>query len=663
MMPMEVALAAILVAVLGVVAAFAAPASAGRTAGFGALLLSGAASLAAGVTTLVYGTVYVVGDPEVHTVLRLDPISGVFVGIIGAVAMLVGLFGFGGRTGDERRSGRTAASTACAIMLASLLICLADDVFLFLFSWELLALAFYWTIAYAGTDESAEVAGYFTLTLTHVTGAALFVALLILAAGGASVSSALANAATLPAAAKSAIFFLLLIGFGGKIGLLPLQGWLPYGYRAAPSLVAALMAGGALNVGFYGIVRFVLGLPAPTPLWWGLVACSIGALGAVLGIAWAAAQRDARTLAAYSSVENSGIIVAALGIALVGRSLGLHLLVGVGVASALMQIAAHALAKCTIFLSCSSFTSRAGSTSFDRLGGLARGMPYTAAAVIVAAFSLAAIPPMGGFAGEWLVLESFMQAFRSANAAVEVTFALCAAAIGIAAGVAVVAFVKFAGIGVLGAPRSEEAAAARERGFAYPLATLAAAIAVLMLGILAPQYLRLTAPAIDSLSQTATVAAMLAAPGVIQPAFHGFASVSPLGLLVLIAAFGTLFGLVARAFSRPPMRRRETWTSGEPYRSWTQYGGTGFANPTRVILDVGIRTARSIEETEGARVRYESATRPFFDISFYRPLVRRLLRVSDAVRRTQSGVIGMYLGYILVFTILLLVFYPSLSHW
>ncbi|MGA3036190.1 MAG: proton-conducting transporter membrane subunit [Vulcanimicrobiaceae bacterium] len=663
MTSLDMALGALALAIAGMLAALFVPATIGRALGYLSVVLSGIAALVAGVVTLVAGGAQSAGNADLHVVVRLDATSAFFIGIIGAVAITVGLFGLGGRSRDERRTGRTAASTACAILLASLLACLADDVFLFLFAWELLALAFYWAIAFAGTDENAELAGYFTLTLTHVAGAALFVALLILARENTSVSGALGAAQTLPPFARGAIFVLLLIGFGAKIGLLPLQGWMPYGYRATPSVVAALMAGGALNVGFYGIVRFVFGLTGATPLWWGLLLASLGALGAILGIAWAVAQRDARTLAAYSSIENSGVIVAGLGIALVGRSIDLPLLVGVGLASAFFQIAAHAFAKCTLFLACAALDSRAGSTSFDQLGGIARRMPYTAAAAITAAFSLAAIPPLGGFASEWLTLESFMQAFRSSNAAVDVTFALCAAAIGVAAGLAIVAFVKFAGTGFLGAPRSPEASEAREGNILWPLASSLSAIAVLALGLLAPQYLALIAAPIDQLSGTPAVASMLAAPPVVQPAFHGFSSVSPLGLGILMLCFALLFAIIARLFARPRLRSAEVWTSGEAYRSWTQYGGTGFANPTRVIFDVGIRTVRSIEETEDAGVRYESRTRQFFDVAFYNWIVASALRISDAVRRTQSGVIGTYLTYILVFTILLLVMYPSLRHW
>lgn len=88
--------------------------------------------------------------------------------------------------------------------------------------------------------------------LTHVAGAGIVAGLLVLPTSptASGVVEAAAAGATLEPAARAAVFFLLLAGFGAKIGLLPLQGWLSYGYPATPTAVAALMAGGALNAGF-----------------------------------------------------------------------------------------------------------------------------------------------------------------------------------------------------------------------------------------------------------------------------------------------------------------------------------------------------------------------------------------------------------------------------
>ncbi len=639
---MIVLIAAFACYLVGTAAAIVLPGRAGRTAGFvflgfGALATCDASIRQLGATPLAFG------DANLHTVLYFDGTAAFFAGTIGVVAALVAIFGLGPATKDERGTGRTTSATANAIAFASLLCCCAGDVLFFVFAWELLALVFFWAIAYCGTDSDSATAAYLTIGITHVAGACLIGALLFLAnaAHGFGVGPVVASGATLDAAVRGVLLLLLLIGFGAKFGLLPLQVWMPYGYRAAPSLVAALMAGGALNVGFYGVVRFIVGFPDP-PVWFAVLAIVLGALSAFLGISWAVIQRDMRRLAAYSSVENGGVILAALGVAVAAKILHLDVLVGLGIAAAYAQILAHALAKSTLFLAISSISSACSTASIDRLGGLGRVMPVTTIAVLLCAMSLAALPPTAGFVAEWLVLESFMQAFRTGNVTFEVIFAVAGALIGITAGVAVVAVTKLLGAGLLGAPRSPQAAQARETRSPWRLTALAAgSSAIVGAGIFSSPILDRLGPAVASIARTGVMRAIVGTVPLVQPAFSGFSSISAPGLAAVIAGFTALFWVLSRLFARPPAARAAVWTSGERYRAWTQYSGTGYAHPTQVILNAKERIG----------------------LPFYRRMFAAILRISDLIRATQSGVIAAYLTYILVFTILLLALYPSIRHW
>lgn len=653
-------IAALIVSTCACLLAVIIPGRTGRALSFALLGVAGALAVTGGVLAVTIAAAFrVTGGP--HVALRIDHLGGFFVGLIGGVTILVALYNVAARAEDERRTGRTAAAAAAAIFVASILACIANDVLLFIFGWELLALSFYWAIAFAGVEEDAPRAGYFALVITHVAGAALIAALLILAraGNGYAVAQAIAGGAALSDVGRGIVFVLFLVGFGAKFGMIPWQAWMPHGYRAAPSGIAALMAGGALNVGFYGLARFMVPLSGAVPQWLAILVLAIGALGALLGIAWAAAERDLRTLAAYSSVENAGIILAAFGVALSGRVVHNDLLYGLGIAAALLQIAAHAFAKTGVFLACSMLRERCGTTSLELLGGLARSMQVTVASALVAALSLAALPPLAGFVSEWLVLESMMQAFRTGNAALETSLAVCGAIIGLAAGIAAVAFVKVVGIGLLGAARSPQAQSANERG--APLARTGMALCaliILLLGVLSRQFLAFVAPAIAQFGHANAGIAITREPFLLQPAFTGFSSASPPGLLILIAGFALLFWILTRLIPRPASRRTAVWTSGEAYRPWTQYTGTGFANPTRVILDAITRTVRSLDADT-----YDSHSRPFFDLPWYALLSQVFLRNADRIRATQSGVIAAYLAYILGFTILLLIFYPSIRNW
>lgn len=668
MTPSALVAAGLIAACIGLVAAIAIP-RLGRILGYVGLFCASITTLAGAIVALGSGATTVVGDATSHVVLQVDPTTAFFDAIVSAIASIVSLYLLAGPTLSERATGRAGAAAAALIFIGSIVVCSAGDVFFLLFGWEVVALAFYWAIAYAGTDPGAARAAYYTLVLTHVAGAGLFAALLPLAhAAGADTLGAVATAAQHVAPmTRGLFFFLLLFGFGAKIGLIPLQGWLPYGYSAAPPAIAALMAGGALNIGFYGIVRFLIGFGGPIVIWWALVVIALGAVGALFGIAWSQAQRDVRPLAALSSVENAGLIVIGLGIALLGRALDNHLLTGLGLIVAYVHIAAHAFAKALLFLCASGLHDATGSTSFERLGGQLRRLPLHATTGLVAAMSLAALPPLAGFVSEWLVLEACMQAFRTANRAAEVTLALTGATVGIAAGIAVVTFVKFVGVALLGAPRSAGADVVRRDGSPLRgIALVANALAVVALGVFTPSFVRWLTFAVDPIAGVSAAAAVGAEPLLVQPAFKGFSSASGAGLAWTIALSAVGFAIIVALIGRPASRREEAWTSGNTYEVWTQYTGTGFANPTRVILNAAIRTDRTISSTPYAIIEpaaYESAIRPYFDLPLASRIGAAFLWVSALVRKTQSGVIALYLSYILGFAIAALMLYPSLRRW
>src|SRR5207244_3942574 len=116
------------------------------------------------------------------------------------------------------------------------------------------------------------------------------------------------------------IFVLALIGFGVKAGIMPLHVWLPSAHAIAPSHVSAIMSGVIIKMGIYGLARVTSLVPEP-PLAWGGIVLGLGVVSGVLGVAYALAQHDLKRLLAYHSIENIGIIVMGLGLALIGRTL------------------------------------------------------------------------------------------------------------------------------------------------------------------------------------------------------------------------------------------------------------------------------------------------------------------------------------------------------
>ncbi len=184
----------------------------------------------------------------------------------------------------------------------------ATDAFTLLFAWESVTLAFYLLAGFRRERPRRPASALITLVFGRVSGACLLAGLLLLASRAHSLAlTSLAHVP--PGALRSAAEVLLLLGFVIKVGLVPFQVWLPRGYAAATGPTRAIMAGVAVNVGFYGLWR-TLALLGPPPAGVTGVLLVLAGLTAVLGIAQAAVQPGLQRVIAYSSVENSGLILA-----------------------------------------------------------------------------------------------------------------------------------------------------------------------------------------------------------------------------------------------------------------------------------------------------------------------------------------------------------------
>lgn len=161
-----------------------------------------------------------------------------------------------------------------------------------------------------------------------------------------------------------------LFGFGAKAGMMPLHSWLPRAHPAAPSHASALMSGVMVKIGIFGILKVAMDLLAQTglPLWWGILVMAIGAISALLGVLYALAEQDIKRLLAWSTVENVGIILLAVGVAMVGLSLHDPLLTVVGLLGALFHLLNHALFKGLLFLGAGAIISRLHTHDMEKWG-------------------------------------------------------------------------------------------------------------------------------------------------------------------------------------------------------------------------------------------------------------------------------------------------------
>jgi formate hydrogenlyase subunit 3/multisubunit Na+/H+ antiporter MnhD subunit len=344
------------------------------------------------------------------------------------------------------RPGRLGASYALALGSVAVIMT-ARDAFTALFGWEALTAAFYLLAGAERGRRDRGGAAQITFAFGKLSGAALLIGLLLLAAKSHSIL--LASFTHVPGgAARTTAQVLLLVGFAIKAGLVPFQVWLPRGY-AAPGPARAIMAGVCVNVAFYGMWR-TLALLGRAPGWLVGAVLVLGAVTALLGIAHAAVQNRLSRVIAYSSVENTGLIVIGFGVALTGTAVGDRTLVAVGLLAATLQMVAHTIAKSLLFTSAAGLEAGAGGDDLEQLRARARRTPWSGFGLVVGSVTLAGLPPTVGFVSEWFLLESLMQQFRVPGLGYRLLLALAGASVALTVGFAGVTFVRLVGLIVLG---------------------------------------------------------------------------------------------------------------------------------------------------------------------------------------------------------------------
>jgi formate hydrogenlyase subunit 3/multisubunit Na+/H+ antiporter MnhD subunit len=538
----------------------------------------------------------------------------------------------------------------------------AQDAFTALFGWETLTAAFYLMAGANRSDPDRAGAARITVAFGKVSGAALLAGLLLLAARSHSIT--LASFSHVPTGAvRTTALVLLIAGFAVKAGLVPFQVWMPRGYAAAPGPARAIMAGVCVNVAFYGMWR-TLELLGHPPSWLAGILLILGGLSALLGIAHAAVQNRLSRVIAYSSVENSGLIITGYGVALTGAATGDQRLVAVGLLAATLQMIAHTAAKSLLFSSAAGLEATVGSDDMEALRGAGRRAGWSGTGLAVGSLTLAGLPPTAGFVSEWFLLESLMQQFRVTDLGGRLTLALAGAAVALTAGFAGVTFVRLVGMIVLG-PAADRADRGREYGPAGKAAVAILTACPLAIAAVTPLEIRVISAGLSPAVPAGLTMGALKSPWVLQPVFAGFSILSPTWLWIEIPVMLTLVLLLTFALSGRRMlrvRRVPAWRSAtigvEGPDSYTAFG---YANPTRRVLASVLHTHAEVREitpeTNGAvgngddqapHLLYDSDVVEVVESWLYHPAARIFTALVAAAKRLQSGRLDAYLLYMLI---------------
>ncbi len=472
---------------------------------------------------------------------------------------------------------------------------------------------------------------------------------------------------------------------------MPFQVWLPRGYTAAPGPARAIMAGVCVNAGFYGMWRTFSLLGRP-PGWLAGVLLLLAGFTALLGIAHAAVANRLPRVIAYSSVENSGLIIVGFGVALTGAAVRDQRLIAAGLLAATLQMIAHTAAKSLLFTASAGIETAAGSDDLETLRGMGRRTPWSGTGLAIGSMTLAGLPPTAGFVSEWFLLESLMQQFRVPGLGYRLVLALAGAAVALTAGFAGVTFVRLVGLVVLGQRRRARAPRAEQRGdygWAGRAALVVLSVFPLAIAAVTPLEIRVIARGLSPVVPAAVISGALKSPWVLQPVFAGFSILSPSWLWIDIPALTLLVGLFAWAVSGRRLlrvRRVPAWHSATiGVEGGDSYTAFGYANPTRRVLANVLHTRSAVRElgTEGGEIVDEAGGAPegmpatldggpepgagldltlrgaahlgytsdvieVVEIYGYRPVARSVMAIVGVAKRLQSGRLDAYLLYMLI---------------
>ncbi|HUG15739.1 MAG TPA: proton-conducting transporter membrane subunit [Thermomicrobiales bacterium] len=634
------------------------------------LMLAGSLGVFVAVDTLLTGrTLTFPGwavTPYAAVSLRLDPLAAFFLLVISAPAVAVALYGIGYL--DAAHDGhvpqpRTATDALLGAFLASMaLVVLADSVLAFMLAWEAMSLVSFFLVIGDGRRADNRRAAYIYAVMTHIGAAFVLLAFLVLARNGGSLDFAAlrAGADSLGRWERHGVTLLALIGFGSKMGLIPLHVWLPRAHPAAPSHVSALMSGVMVKMAVYGMARFVWEFVAPVPRWWGEALIVIGVISAVMGILYALMERDLKRVLAYSTVEHVGIIVIGLGVAAAATNRGHAEVAALALVATLAHTLNHSVFKGLLFLGAGAVQTGAGTRDLERLGGLVRRMPWTAGLFLVGSLAIVALPPLNGFVGEWLLFQSLLGLGSTAGTVTTATLvAAGAGALALTGALALACFVRAFGTGFLAQPRSEHARQAHEVAPTMLAGMALLAGATVVLGVAPLAIIRLLRSVTQDLTGAVAHPA-LGGSGVFD-ASQAASAYAPWLLIAGFVALGVLPWLIARlATGRGRERVSPTWVCGVRLEPRMQYSATGFAKPIRLIFQSLIRAhhshalERQVVPPSGMTVRYVEGVHPIYERHLYQRSVTLLMAGSRYVRHLQSGSIRMYLAYLFVTLIVVL---------
>jgi multicomponent Na+:H+ antiporter subunit D len=330
-------------------------------------------------------------DPSIGITLTADLMASMFLVVSLATVLCVLVYSIG-EGGIESRAP-TFHPAYLALTAGVSLAFLTGDLFNLFVAFELMLIASYVLMTLGGGRE--QVTHGMTYVVINLLASTLFittVALVYEATGTVNLAELSARFPELGSELQLGLGLLFVVVFGIKAAIFPLFFWLPDSYPSAPTAITAIFAGLLTKIGVYALIRVttVLDLHTLRPIL--LAAAGITMIVGVLG---AIAQDDVKRILSFHIVSQIGYMI-----------MGLALFTVAGLAGAIVFIIHQIPVKTALFLVCGLIERREGTNALNRLGGLVHHAPVMAGLFLLAALSLAGLPPFSGFVAKLSLVEA-----------------------------------------------------------------------------------------------------------------------------------------------------------------------------------------------------------------------------------------------------------------
>jgi len=356
------------------------------------------------------------GAPTYWSYLRADAVSVVFLLATGFLYAAVAVYAAGYLKGRSDRYARRFYLGFNVFAWAMLAAPLMSSLALLWIAIEITTVVSALLVAIEDTDGAAEASWKYVLIASAGLGLALLATIFAYYAGAQvlgehsnlAIAPLIAVGPRLPKTPVELAFLLAVLGFGTKVGLVPVHTWLPDAHSEAPTPVSALLSGALLATSFYAILRFYQvaaaalgsGFPRGTLLVFGIASLLLASL-------YLFGQRDIKRMLAYSSVEHMGILA-------IGVSFGAP----IALAGVLLHVLAHAAAKGNAFMGAGVFTVKYRTKQMSAMRDGLRLLPWSGPLFLLAVFALSALPPSGLFRSEFEIVAGGLDSRSYAAAAI-----------------------------------------------------------------------------------------------------------------------------------------------------------------------------------------------------------------------------------------------------